>query len=129
MNKISLIIIFGLCLTFANAFARQPAVDPTTSIEPTTEETASKVIEIPHKFKLYQLSETKLASNNSGESSGVFVYFVLIAFISLPLISWFIIERSSKSSPLETNDNVTSLADYQNEKSKESDHDDINKAS
>lgn len=124
MNKIYLTIL--LSFMAINVFARQPAIDRTVSIEPVPEKTLKRAITIDHQFNAYKLNNTP---NSATDNNSIFVYFVLVAFISLPMVSWFIIERSSKTQAVKTRplENISNLSEVQNES--KDDHDDINKAS
>lgn len=119
MKKISLYLFISLCISIFSAFARQPAVDPGVSIEAQNEQTQGKVLKTNYKFTTYKLT-TESNSHSSTENSGIFVYFVLIAFISLPLISWFIIENTAKNPPIANHDNITNNVTSINKFKKES---------
>lgn len=121
MSKwIFLIVLF--CFGTNNfAAGRSPAVEDFVGVEP--EGVDFSKAPINNVFNPVNFS--KLNANTPVGQSNNFAIFVLFAMIaSLPLMSWFVLSKKSKSEDLS---NVRHLKDYRNEEDQE--EDDISKAS
>lgn len=112
MKNYLLPVLLLLSILSINSYARKPAVEPVSGIEPESYNTTSTGVEVQFNFGNHIYATTPQSSELASDSSGWVAGFVLLSFVLLPFGMWFAINRESIESAVATTTNTTDHKTY-----------------
>lgn len=116
-------MIFSMIMFSANAIARSPAVEPFIEIDATA--TNSNYHPSQDKISQNGYKFTKHPQIGKVETSSYLpVWMGIIMFFSLPMFTWYLIYRKHTTELATEDNNIFSLDDARNNKTKKSDQND-----